>query len=479
VKRWKPPTILSSPPDDLQASCSQARRVAANIAKLPELRRHWNVNMKIVLAGLIIAAAIVQFVLFGVFINLTMILRPFSDMIYWIDSYLSARQNGDVLRYLWSSHNEHHLVTIRLLTALDTAVLKASGLPFVIAATVAATMTALLIYFEFRSDKQLIGPLRALDWLSPMLLLTTAAAVDCSIPINSVYPLSLLFVVTTLVLFSHSGEFARYAGTKRAGALVAAVLASFSNAVGLVIWPALLWLAWRVGASKRWLIGIAAFGSGYGLVYLWTLPAAGPMLDLGHQLNLAHVSKMGDYLLAYLGLPLSRAPGLGLLARALGAGLLLAAVIAILFDAALRRSATRLHLIGIGLMIFALGTAFLAVTGRVDVEQEVKLPVRYSILVAPLHIGLLALILPLLAHLATTSQRQIALLGAATAIAGMLVVMTIVSGRYAMIDSAVIRNAIARFEQTGQVEAGMERIYPDPILAHRMLTELRSQGEAN
>jgi hypothetical protein len=87
--------------------------------------------------------------------------------------------------------------------------------------------------------------------LGPMLLLTTAAAVDCSIPINSIYPLSLVFLVTTLALFEGGAEDARYTGAKRAAALVTAVLASFSNIGGLVIWPAMLWLAWRGGASKR------------------------------------------------------------------------------------------------------------------------------------------------------------------------------------------------------------------------------------
>lgn len=426
-----------------------------------------------ILGATILAAAIAQFVLFAVFLDLTMILRPFSDMIFWIDAYLQARPHGDVLGYLWAPHNEHHLVIIRVLTALDTAAFRASGVPFVVAATLAAIITAFMLYVEFRRDQQLTGPPRALAWLSPMLLLNTAAAVDCSIPINSVYPLSLVFLVATLVLFGSGAEFAPGTGAKRAAALVTAVLASFSNAVGLVIWPAMLWLAWRGGASKRWLIGIGALGTGYGLFYVWTLPSIGP----SRILDLEHLLKMADYLFAYLGLPLSRSPELGLVARGLGAALLAAALIAILYDAILRRPATRLHLIGIGLIIVALGAAFLAAIGRVDIEQEVKMPVRYSMLVAPLHIGLLALVLPFLARLATTLHRQIALLGAGTALAGMLLLLQIVSGRSAMLASSSIANTIARFEETGVVEPGMERLFPYPVLADRVLTELRNLGK--
>jgi len=192
---------------------------------------------------------------------------------------------------------------------------------------------------------------------------------------------------------------------------------------------------------------------------------------------LDHLLKMANYLLAFLGLPLSRASELSLVARALGAALLVAAVIAILFDAIQRRPATRLHLIGIGLIIIALGVAVLAAIGRVDIDQEVKLPVRYSILVALLHIGLLALALPFLVRLATTLQRQITLLSGGTVLAGMLLVLQIMSGRYAIIDSGLIRNALTRFEQTGQVEPGMERLFPDPIFAYRALKELHKTGK--
>jgi hypothetical protein len=422
----------------------------------------------------IVAAAIAQFVLFAVFLDRTMILRPFTDMIYWIDSYLNARQHGDLLSYLWLPHNEHHFVIVRLLTALDTAAFRASGVPFVVTATVATIVSALIIYVEFRRDKQLTGPLRVLACLSPMLLLTTAAAVDCSIPTNCVYPLSVVFLVATLALFCRGREFAPDVGTQRTAALVTAILASFSNAVGLAIWPALLYLAWRVGASKKWLVGIGALGICYGLFYVWTLPSFGP--GGPSRIDLDHLVKMANYLFAYLGLPLSRSSELDLVSRGLGAGLLVAAVIAILFDVILRRPATRLHLIGICLIIIGLGVAFLAAIGRVDIEQEVKLPVRYSILVALLHIGLLALALPFLARFATTSQRQIAVLGGGTALAGTLLVLQIISGRYAIIDSRLLTNAIVHFEQTGQNESGMERLFPNPVLANRVLTEIRNSG---
>jgi len=236
----------------------------------------------------------------------------------------------------------------------------------------------------------------------------------------------------------------------------------------LLVWPALLWLAWRSGASKRWLIGIGAIGIGYGLFYVWTLHGQTSTI------NLAHLPKMADYLFAYLGLPFSRVSEVGLAARVLGAALLVVAVIAILWDTILRRPATRLHLIGIGLIIVALGAAFLAAIGRVDIEREVQVPYRYGIFVALLHIGLLALALPFFARLAITRRRRITLLGAGTAFAGMLVVLQIVSGRHVTIVANSIDNAVARYEETRVLEPGMERLFSNLPQADRVLTELRN-----
>ena len=421
-----------------------------------------------ILGAAILAAAIAQFLLFALFLDRTMILRPFSDMITYIDDYLHFRQHGD-LGYLWAVHVEQHQPFMHVLTALDVAAFRASGIPFVVAATIAMVVTALLIYVEFRRDQQLSAePLRSLSLLGPMLLLTTAAAVDCSIPIHSPYPLSLVFLVATLVLFdSHADAYSR-----RVAALVTAILASFSSASGLAIWPALLWLAWRGGASRRWLIAIAAVGIGYGSFYVLTSPS----IDIGRPsevIELQHLLKMADYLLAYLGLPLSRAPELGFLARGLGAVLLSAAVVAILFDAILH-PVTRLHRVGIGLIIVALGIALLITLGRVDQAQKVTVPVRYAVFVAPLHIGLLALILPFLARLATTAQRQIALLSTGTTLAGVLLLLQIIPGRFAITTYSSVASSIARFEETGVVDPGWQHLYSNVDQANRVLMELRN-----
>jgi hypothetical protein len=425
-----------------------------------------------VLNAMITVAAVAQGVLFAVFLVRTAVLQPFSDMIAWIDAYLRLReQQVSLLEYLWAPHNEHHIVIIRLLTALDISMFRADGAPFVVAATVATTTTAVFVFLEFRRCKCLRGPLRSLALIAPMLLLTFAAAVDCSIPINTVYPLALVFVIAALALFDDDAELTPANAARRVGALVMAMMASLGNAAALVVWPALWWLAWRGRAGWKWLLATAATGAGYGFIYVHSIPTLG--FNRPGDFTSAHLMKMGEYLLMYLGLPLSRADGLRLPALVLGASLLAAGSAALLFHTIWRRPETRLQRQGVAWVIVAVAAAVLAAVGRVDQETEVKIPVRYALLVAPLPIGLLALALPPLASRAATVCRQAALLGGALVCAGGLLMLHALIGRSAITVATDIRRTIDRYD-AGNREPGMEKlIFRDLTVADRVLATLR------
>jgi len=413
-----------------------------------------------------------QIALFALVLARTMILRPFRDMISWIDAFLTAGRTGGVLVYLWAPHNEHHLVLIRLLTALDVSFFHASGIPFVVAATAAIVIAAVLILVELHRGAELPHSLRVLVLLGPMLLLTIGAAVDCSIPINTNYPLTVLFIVVALVLFDGEPERTGRTTARRAASLVAAALASLANAAGLVIWPVLLWSAWRGGAKRPWLLTVSAVGLIYCFVYVHDLPPIGA--DGSPTFFSAdHVWKMTDYLLMYLGLPLSRAPALGVPARILGAVLLAAGIAAVWHDGRLPSPAVRLHRIAIGLIMAALAAAFLAAAGRADLQADVKVPVRYAIMLAPLHIGFLALALPYLAVRATSPQRQIVLLGSATLVAAALIALQIGEGRSAILASNAMVTTLDRYD-AGIRDRTMQRlVFPNLATADRVLEALR------
>ncbi len=429
-------------------------------------------NFSRALGTAIAVAAALQTVLFTAYLVRSAVLRPFGDMISWIDAYLQTRRNGQWLAYLWMPHNEHHLLLVRALTALDIGWLHASLIPFIVAATASLSLTAWLVLIALRREADFAPPLRPLAWLGPMVLLNNAAVVDCAIPINAVYPMALCFIVATLWLFDAEAEPARHKFTRRVMALLTATLAGLCNGVGMVAWPVLLWSAWRGKARLAWKLTIGVVGLAYGVVYLHGLPTAGHV-RFSQMLVLPHLAKMADYLLAYLGLPLSRAPGLELPGRLLGSLLLAAGLCVVIRDAIAPRLAGRLHRLGVGLILAGLAAACLAVAGRVDLTQDVKLPLRYVVMVAPLHVGLLIVALLWLARHGVTVRRQAGVLAGACAFSAFLLIFQVLSGLMVVAASDAIAATLDRYD-AGIREPGMRRIvFPDLAVADRVLAEVR------
>jgi hypothetical protein len=160
-------------------------------------------------------------------------------------------------------------------------------------------------------------------------------------------------------------------------------------------------------------------------------------------------------------------------ARILGAGLLAAAAAVVWHDATLPRPAPRLYRFAIGMIMAALAAAFLAAAGRVDLEADVKVPVRYAVMLAPLHVGLLALALPYLANRATTPRRQIVLLGSATLFAGALITLQIGEGRSAIAESTAMSATLDRYDAGIRDSAVQRLVFPNLATADRVIRTLR------
>ena len=161
------------------------------------------------LLGQIIAFAItfiaaVHFALFGYFLYRTAIISPISDMFTYIADYLRFRAGQvGLLSYLWQPHGEHRLVWVRLLTWLDVELLHTRGFAFMSAATASITTTTALLWYRMRRDEPMLPV--SLTLLAPMLVLTSANVVDCSVPINTTYPMTIVFAVLSIVLFADAG----------------------------------------------------------------------------------------------------------------------------------------------------------------------------------------------------------------------------------------------------------------------------------
>src|SRR5438132_13899468 len=82
----------------------------------------------------------------------TLMLTPFGDMIAWLDQYSAFKRNGELVQYLFAPHNEHRLVTIRLLTTADVEIFGGRGLAFIGAALASVAGILALVLKELRRD---------------------------------------------------------------------------------------------------------------------------------------------------------------------------------------------------------------------------------------------------------------------------------------------------------------------------------------
>ena len=406
---------------------------------------------------------------FAYYLQATIIVEPFWDMYSHVLRYLQFREDGAWWAYLWAPHVQHRHVWMRLLTAFDVEAFSGVAYPFVAAAAACLLLTAWLVWREVRA----IAPreLRVgVGCLVVMLVLTSVAAVDCAIPINGVYPQALLFTVLTLVLFDGAGESGaadeRRRHWRRTAAMLAAVAAAFANAAALALWPILVWTAWRLRAGRAWIFGLAASAVVFIGLYVYGLPLVPPQgIDVGSGAGFLtgdRLLRIADYLVTYLGLPWTRAAALSIPGRLVGASLLVAGTWSVVRHGFIRPPGGRLERLAVGLIMFYIASALLAAIGRNDVDPDVIVPVRYSVFVAPLHIGLLWLACPFLVRQWTLPDRRPLLQTLMVGAGVLLLVQQVAAGQAAVARTDAMRTTIRRFI-AGETDPAMNRVIFDNL----------------
>lgn len=404
--------------------------------------------------------------LFVYYLQATIIVEPFWDMYSHVLRYLRFREDAAWWAYLWEPHVQHRHVWMRLLTAFDIEVFSGVAYPFIVAAAACLLLTAWLVWREVRT----IAPreLRVgVGCLVVMLVLTSVAAVDCAIPINGIYPQAVLFTVLTLVLFDEAGATdQRRRHWRRAAAVLAAVAAAFANAATLALWPILIWTAWRVRAGRIWIAGLIVAATSFIGLYVYGLPLA-PQVGLGAGdadgfLAGDHLLRMADYLVAYLGLPWTRSAALSIPGRGVGAALLIAGTGAVVRHGFIRPPGGRLERLAVGLIMFSMASALLAAIGRAGVDPDVIVPVRYSVFVAPLHIGLLWLACPYLSRQWAIPRRRPILQTLMVGAGVLLLVQQVAAGQAAVATTDAMRATIRRFI-AGETDPSMTRVIFDNL----------------
>jgi hypothetical protein len=433
------------------------------------------------LTRLLVLMAGADLILFAYHLRATSIRLPYWDMFTLILRYLQYRESGDWWSYVWAPHVQHHQVWMRLLTALDAGVFGASAYPFIVFTTLAQVLTLWLLWRATTA-----GVPRDFGLMNGsvvvLLLMTAVAAVDCATPITGVYPQTVVFAVLALVLFDPDvgpGVSDTHVTWQRIGSLFAAVGASFGNAAALSLWPILVWLAWRAGALRLWVAVPAVIGTVFIFVYVRDLPLSAQAATTPAAAPGVHRVVEGiDYLLTYLGLPLTRAAALAAVGQVVGAALLAVAVGVAVWIGILKRTSDRPSRLAVGLILFSLATALLAAIGRLEIPEVrgVKVPVRYSVFVAPLHVGLLLAMRPILLGWWADPTRRRAIQASALALASVLLVLHVAIGRAAAVTARSMTATIQQF-MNGERTPDMARVvYSDVDLAARQLAAIRAAG---
>jgi len=321
--------------------------------------------------------------LYCVFIYTTLVRVPVWDLLDWVVFYLQSGRTGDWWSYLWQPHNEHRIPLSRLLLAVDIEFFRGSGIPFLIFGMLSQLAIVGLLVREIQLSG-LSTELR-LAAIATVIFAFAAShlAVLVSMTVLGAFLQTTLFVVLAVALLDGENE-SRCPTLRRSLAIACAILAPFSVSGGLLVWPVMLWIAWRGHLGLKWFVLIAIVG-----VAEWIFYLAGISVIAHKSIGTFEILKMLDYAVRLLGLPWSHAHSLvwfgrlaGLTWLALGSWLL--------FTLSLRTPIPgRLQRIGAALILFTFLIAAAVSFARLGVASDREMPIRYGIFVAAGQIGIL------------------------------------------------------------------------------------------
>jgi hypothetical protein len=323
--------------------------------------------------------------LFLYFMERASIRVPVYDMLDWLQFYGARAQDGDWLSYLWTPHNEHRMVLSRALLALDVRWFDGRGTAFVISGLLLLAVAAAAICSELmKSDLSIEWKLAAIP-ISILLLLPAHTVVTVGVPLVAGSLQTSAFALFALALLDGASEKGRFSPYRRVAAISAACLAAFGLAAGLLIWPALVWSAWRGSLRWPWVAGIACIGILFTTIYLWNLPLRTVSTPLGP----ARLVQSFDYAIRFLGLPWSHLDSLVWPGRLIGLGVLCLGSFALISETLAPRPSNRLHRFGLGLVLFSFLVAASAALARLEIGEDREMPIRYGMFVVLAQLGLL------------------------------------------------------------------------------------------
>jgi hypothetical protein len=393
----------------------------------------------------------------------TAVLAVFSDEYDWAHAVYQLQADHRWAAYLLSPHNLNRMVWTRLAMAFDMGALGGTNAPLIVSGALGLAVVAATLSLQAAraAPAALKLPLAA---VAAMLTLMPGNVLDASTPIYATYAQAGAFAVLALAL--SEGAVGSPLGWRGLAALVCAMGSAFGSAAGLALWPVMAWGALR---RRDWLwlgVVLAVGGIFVGLYFAGQGHGAGAAA-----LPALHDPKDAAILaLSYLTLPWTRL----VLHQAWILGALVGTVALVLALGKGGAKAAPSQRVACGFILFALATAAMAGLGRSGAADPYNVPLRYGLLVAPLHVGLVMLWAPGLGRLWRGHRRLVE--GMAAGALAALLVHDAAFGLKVITASDIIRETVVDFHAGVRTPRMLSLIYPNLDYAQAMSAQLKRDG---
>lgn len=415
----------------------------------------------------LIAAA--NAILFLYFVEKASIRVPVVDLLDWLQLY-GERSEIDWLGYLWTPHNEHRMVFSRLLLALDVKRFGNQGEAFAASGFVLLLgMGATICWKIMKSSLSISWKLTAFP-IAILLLTPANIVVMIGMQTMGAFLQTSSFGFFALALLDGADDQDPFSKYRRSAAIACGCLAAFGDSGGLLIWPALMWSAWKGGLRWCWIAGIACAASIFIAVYLWHLPSP----PVSKAMDFSHVIRGFDYLIRFVGLPWSHMRELVWPARLVGLSIFCLGCFAFV-SASLWVRVSSLQRLGVALILFSFLIAAAAALARLDVAVDREMPIRYGMFVVLAHLGLLLWSLDFLERLWHGAYRR-SFQSVMLVICLTWVGQQIAVGNFAVAEAKRYKDAWSRFVAGEWTPDMLRYVYPDRERAQAGLAYLRAIG---
>jgi hypothetical protein len=426
-----------------------------------------NKDRIVAIALAIVAAAYCA--LYFYFVVRASIWVPVMDTFDWLVFYGNRLQTGDWFGYLWDPHNEHRIVLSRILIAIDVRWFGGPGPAFALFGLLLIVAMVATVCWEIQKSDFTISLKATAIPIAILLLLPANTVVNIGMPIYCGFMHTAAFAVFSLALLDGAAEQGPLSNYRRAAAIAVACLAAFGVSGGLLIWPVLMWSAWKAGLGPNWIAVIACVGGVFSTLYVWGIHSPYQHSSI----SIDHLVRNLDYGIRFLGLPWSHAPQLVWPARLVGASILCLGGFLLTKDSLSGQFTPRLERFGLALVLFTLLLAAAAAFARSDFGEDRETPIRYGELLVLAHVGLLLCSLGFLQRVWCGVYRrsfQWLALGISIALLG----QQIVAGRLAVKEADQYKESWSRFVAGDWTAEMPHYVYWDRDQARAKLAYLRT-----